>query len=124
MKIVDAIYYLYYRYYRIIRSVSLKTSYFQVRVVFFFSLITGFNIVSVIKILDLETNFNRYYIIAIALIWFFLWLLFFSKSTRLESIVKRFEKESRTHQLVGEIGVVLYSIASFIILINVLGNPS
>ena len=124
MKIVDAVYYLYYRYYRIIRSISLKTSYFQVRVVLFFSMITGFNIVSIIKILDLEIDFNRYYIIAIALMWFFFWLLFFSKSTRLESILKRFEKESKTHQLVGGIGVILYSIVSFIIFINVLGNPS
>ncbi len=124
MKIVDAVYYLYYRYYRIIRSISLKTSYYQVRVVLFFSMITGFNIVSVIKILDLEIDFNRYYTIAIALMWFFFWLLFFSKSTRLESILKHFEKESKTHQLVGGIGVILYSIVSFIIFITVLGNPS
>jgi hypothetical protein len=122
MKIIDAINYLYFRFYRIIKSVSLKTSYYQVRVVFFFSMITGCNLATVFKLADLEINLNRYYVTAIGLIWFFFWLLFFSKSTSLESTIKRFEKETGTHRLIGGMVLILYSVASFIIFINVMAN--
>ncbi|MEX2410256.1 MAG: hypothetical protein WD607_02600 [Candidatus Paceibacterota bacterium] len=121
---IKAINYLYYRYYRLVKSISLKSSYFQVRVVFFFSMITGSNIVSAIKIANIEIDLNRYLVIAIGVVWFFFWLFFFSKSTYLESALKRFEKESTTHRFIGGIGVILYSIASFTVFINVMFNSS
>jgi len=124
MKIIKPIYYLYYRYYRVIKSVSLKTSYYQARVIFFFSMVTGSNIAIVIKLSNLEMVVNKYYLVAGALIWFFFWFFFFSRSKRLSSLIKRFEMESLTHRIIGGIGVILYSLASFIVFIIVMINST
>lgn len=124
MKILKPIYYLYYRYYRVIKSVNLKTSYYQARVIFFFSIVTGSNIAIVIKISNLEMGINKYYLVAGILIWFFFWFFIFSRSKRLSSLNKRFEKESLTHRIIGGIGVILYSLASFIIFIIAVVNST
>jgi amino acid transporter len=94
--------------------VSLKSSFIQGRVAFFFSLTTGSNLVSILKFSGINALKNQVLIIFLCLVWFFFWINYFSKAMVQNRISQRFGDETFLHKLLGGIGVVIYIIVSFL----------
>jgi hypothetical protein len=73
---------------------------------------------SLIYVTKLEIPFSKYSIILLALIWFFFWLRFFTQPKRFRKILHKFKDETVLHEILGGIGVILYTITSFVVLIT------
>ena len=114
------IYYLYYRFYRLGKSISLTNSYYKGRAVLFFSLATAINILTIANVVKIEVLKNKYFSIGFGLLWFFFWLRIFTEPKRFKRIIKQFENETISHRIIGGIGVVFYSIISFLLFIKVM----
>lgn len=114
------VYYIYYRIFALIKSISLKSSYLQGRVAFFFSLSTGSNFATIVKLSGLNVISNKIILIIIAIIWFLFFLKFFNIPARHQKILSRFSNETLHHKLLGGFGVVIYLFASLMVFIKVM----
>jgi hypothetical protein len=116
------VYYLYYRLFALIKSISLKSSYSQGRVAFFFSLSTGSNFATILKLIGLNVISNNYLLIIFTIVWFLFCLKFFNNPERHQEILSRFNNETLHHKVLGGFGAVIYLLASLIIFIKVMAK--
>ncbi len=114
------IHYLYFRIFRLIKFVSLRSTYHKGRVAFFFAITTEANIITIFTIIGIDLLKNWFIIMSFSLAWLFFWISYFSKLNRLKLIIKRFNGESLSHQVLGSLGTVIYILLSFAVFIKVM----